>query len=145
MAKYNPYLAKVNRNYTFEELACVYGVHKNTIAQWVKNGLHCLKEKKPFLIMGTDVRLFLIEKRTARKRKCGANELYCVKCRSPSLPANNFVEYVPINATQGRLTAICCQCESIMNKFGQANQMGEYQAIYDLTVSKELENITDSK
>jgi phage terminase Nu1 subunit (DNA packaging protein) len=45
MANYNPNLAKVNRSYTFEELAAVFGVHKNTVSSWVKNGLPCLKER----------------------------------------------------------------------------------------------------
>ncbi|PCH63208.1 MAG: hypothetical protein COC09_06490 [Gammaproteobacteria bacterium] len=47
MANYNHNLVKINRNYSFEELAAVFGVHKNTVSAWVKNGLPCLKEKRP--------------------------------------------------------------------------------------------------
>ena len=47
MANYNHNLIKIHRNYTYEELAEVFNVHKNTVSSWVKNGLPCLKEKRP--------------------------------------------------------------------------------------------------
>ena len=56
MAKYNPNLVKINRSYTYEELAMVFDVHKNTVAAWVKNGLPCLKDMRPFLILGADAK-----------------------------------------------------------------------------------------
>jgi hypothetical protein len=55
----NPNLVKINRSYTFEELAAVLSVHKNTVASWVKNGLPCLKERRPFLILGSEARAYL--------------------------------------------------------------------------------------
>ena len=59
MANYNPNLVKINRSYTFEELAAVFGVHKNTVSTWVKDGLPCLKTRRPFLILGADARVCL--------------------------------------------------------------------------------------
>ena len=35
----NPNLAKIHRNYTVEEVADLFSVHKNTVRLWVKNGL----------------------------------------------------------------------------------------------------------
>jgi hypothetical protein len=67
----------MHRNYTFEELAGVFGVHKNTIANWVKDGLPCLKERRPFLILGQDAREFLKAQRVDKKRLCKPNEFYC--------------------------------------------------------------------
>jgi phage terminase Nu1 subunit (DNA packaging protein) len=64
MANYNPNLVKIHRNYTFEELAAVFSVDKNTVSTWVKNGLPCLKEKRPFLILGADARFYLQKQRT---------------------------------------------------------------------------------
>jgi hypothetical protein len=32
----NPRLAKIHRNYTVEEVANVFGVHRNTVRQWIK-------------------------------------------------------------------------------------------------------------
>ena len=35
----NPWLAKIHRNYTVEEAARLYGLHRNTVRQWIKRGL----------------------------------------------------------------------------------------------------------
>jgi transposase len=35
----NPNLAKIHRNYTVEEVANLFSVHKNTVRLWVKDGL----------------------------------------------------------------------------------------------------------
>jgi len=32
----NPNLAKIHRNYTVEEVALLFSVHKNTVRSWVK-------------------------------------------------------------------------------------------------------------
>jgi hypothetical protein len=76
MANYNPNLVKLNRNYTFEEMAAVFGIHKNTVSSWVKNGLPCLKEIRPFLILGADARVYLKAQRVSKKQKCRPDEFF---------------------------------------------------------------------
>jgi hypothetical protein len=144
MANYNPNKAKINRSYTFEELAEVYGVHKNTIAQWVKKGLPCLKEMRPFLILGADVRDYLQAQRVDKKQKCKPNELFCMRCKTPTTPAENFVEYLPTSPTKGRLVGFCSHCECLINKFVSFKSFADQSGIFDLTMPKELEHINDS-
>lgn len=57
LAKYNPNCVKLNRSYTFDELAALLDVHKNTVANWTKIGLPYLSERRPFLILGADARV----------------------------------------------------------------------------------------
>lgn len=144
MANYNPYKAKINRNYSYEELAQVYGVHKNTIAQWIKKGLPCLKDMRPFLILGSDVRVYLQAQRVGNKQKCKPNELFCVRCKTPVQPTENLVEYLPVSSTKGRLVGSCSHCECVINKFVSFEGLGVYSEIFDLAISKELEHINDS-
>jgi len=140
----NPNLVKINRNYTFEELAGVFGVHKNTVAAWVNNGLPCLKDQRPFLILGVEAREYLQKKRGAKKQKCKANELFCMRCKKPVQPAENFVEYVSISPTKGRLVGFCSSCECVVNKFVSFDSLAVYSEVFDLSLSKELEHINDS-
>ena len=144
MANYNPNLVKINRNYSFEELAAVFAVHKNTVSNWVKNGLPCLKEKRPFLILGPDARVYLQEQRKAKKQKCKPNELFCMRCKTPTRPAENFVEYLPSSPTKGRLTGFCERCECVVNKFANYDDLAMYSTLFDLSKPKELEHINDS-
>ena len=143
MANYNSYRVKINRTYTFGELARVLGVHKNTVANWVKGGLPCLKEQRPFLILGAEARTFLQQRQAANKQPCKPDELFCMRCKEPAKPAGNYVEYQPMSATRGRLTGFCGRCESLVNKFVGVERLVEYSAIFSLSMSKALEHIND--
>ncbi len=119
MAKnHNPNLAKIHRNYSIEEVANLYQVHKNTVLAWIKNhGLKTIDNLKPILILGSELRLFHQNKRTKNKRKCLPYEIYCLKCRKPQIPAENMADYIPMTDTTGRLNCLCPQCENLINKY----------------------------
>lgn len=144
MANYNPNLVKINRNYTFEELAAVFGIHKNTVSAWVKNGLPCLKEMRPFLILGDEARTYLKDQRVRNKQKCDPDEFYCVRCKSPTKPEEDFVEYVPLSATKGRLTGFCSRCECVVNKFVSYGSLGRYSIVFNLEEPEGLKHLNDS-
>ncbi|MDX2470965.1 MAG: helix-turn-helix domain-containing protein [SAR324 cluster bacterium] len=130
-------MVKINRNYTFEELATVFGVHKNTVSAWVRSGLPCLKERRPFLILGVEAKLYLQGQRKEKKQKCKPDELYCMRCKVPTKPAENFVEYLPLTATKGRLTGFCSCCECVVNKFVSYASLEHYSALFDLTIPQD--------
>jgi hypothetical protein len=144
MSNYNHNLVKIHRNYTFEELAGVFDVHKNTIANWVKDGLPCLKERRPFLIMGVEAREFLKAQRVSKKQSCKPNEFYCMRCKKPTKPAEDLVEFLPISTTKGRLMGFCSCCECVVNKFIGCASLERYAKIFDLIKPTALEHIKDS-
>jgi hypothetical protein len=144
MANHNPNRVKLNRSYTFEELAVVLGVHKNTVSSWVKNGLPCLKEQRPFLILGADARTYLQLQRKGRKQQCKPDELFCMRCKTPTRPAENFVEYLPLSDSKGRLTGFCGRCESVVNKFVSVDSLARNSLLFDLSIPKALKHINDS-
>lgn len=143
LAKYNPNCVKLNRSYTFDELAALLDVHKNTVANWTKNGLPYLSERRPFLILGADARVYLRQQREAKKRQCKADEFFCMRCKGPTKPAENFLEYVPMSDTKGRLIGLCRFCEGIVNKFVGIGSLKEYSAVFDLTFPTGSEHIDD--
>lgn len=59
---------KIHRNYSVEEIADLFGIHKNTVRRWVKEGLSVIDGKRPMLILGRDLAAFLKERRKANKR-----------------------------------------------------------------------------
>jgi hypothetical protein len=77
----NPRLAKIHRNYTVEEVAALFDVHKNSVRNWVKGGLPTSDDRRPMLILGRDLVAFLQARRVKNKRPCQPGEIYCMRCR----------------------------------------------------------------
>jgi hypothetical protein len=145
MAKHhNPNLAKIHRNYTVEEVANLFSVHKNTVRMWIKDGLAIIDKNRPVLIKGSSLRDYLQSKRASAKRKCRPDEIYCVRCRIPQRPAENMVDYELINSNTGRLIGLCPCCNGIINKYLGINQLPHIQSQLDITLPKALKHINES-
>ncbi len=144
MANYNPNLVKIHRNYSIEEAARVYGVHKNTVSHWLRAGLPYLNERKPYLILGADLKQFLKDRRIKNKQHCDPDQMFCLRCKSPQKPAEGFVEYLPTSSTKGRLSGICSTCDGIINKYASLASLERYSAIFDVSVSAAQKHINNS-
>lgn len=112
----NPRLAKLSRSYSVEEVTRTLGVHKGSVRNWIKAGLPTVRETRPILILGSELRGWLEKRRKAAKRPCPPGTIYCFKCREPRPPALGMVEYVPMNAKSGNLKAMCADCETFMHR-----------------------------
>lgn len=106
----NHRLVKQNRTYTVEEVASLFGSHRNTVRHWLKNGLRTIDDRRPLLIHGGDLIEFLSKRRHSGKRPCGPGEIYCLRCRQPSRPAGNVVAYRSLTADRGDLLGVCGAC-----------------------------------
>mgnify|MGYP000084720048 CR=1 FL=1 len=140
----NPNLVKIHRNYTVEEIAHLFSVHKNTVRLWVKDGLSINDNKRPLLILGAELKAYLQAKRQSNKRRCQPFEIYCVRCRSPQVPAENMVDFEPINSTTGRLIGLCPHCGCIINKFFSIAKLDQIKDKLDITLPKALKHINES-
>jgi hypothetical protein len=137
----NHRLVKIHRNYTVEEIARLLGKHKNTVRNWVKDGLATIDDKRPMLILGIDLLEFIKKRRARNKQSCKPGELYCVRCRLPRFPAGDMAEYSPVTDKFGNLIAICPDCDSIMNRRVSLARIEEVCVNLDITFPKELRHI----
>lgn len=112
----NPRLAKIHRSYTVEEIAKLYGVHRNTVRAWIGCGLPTIDQRRPVLVLGSDLANFLMGRRAKNMRPCGPGEIYCVRCRVPRAPAGGAVRYHPLTPTQGNLVGLCGCCGAGLNR-----------------------------
>ena len=53
----NPRLVKIHRNYSVEDIARLFDVHKNTVRSWLKQGLAAIDDRRPTLILGREQKL----------------------------------------------------------------------------------------
>ena len=140
----NPRLAKIHRNYTVDEVAQLFDVHRNTVREWVKRGLPTNDGKRPMLILGRELVAFLTVRRAKNKRPCLPGEIYCVRCRAPRAPAGEMVDYVPLTATLGNLVSICSACEAMMYRRVSLAKLEHVRGNLDITMPQALEHISES-
>ena len=140
----NHRLVKIHRSYSVEEIAKLFGIHKNTVRKWVKAGLATSDDKRPMLILGHDLTAFLQARRVKNKQTCKPGEIYCVGCRAPKFPAADMAEYSPVTEKFGNLTAICPDCNSIMNRRVSLARIGEVCANMDITFPQAMRHIVES-
>jgi len=140
----NPNLAKIHRNYTVEEVANLFSVHKNTVRSWIKSGLATNDDKRPILILGSELKTYLQARRQSNKRKCHPFEIYCLRCRVPQIPAENMVDFEPVNLTCGCLIGLCPECGCIINKFFSIAKLDQIKDKLDITLPKALKHINES-
>lgn len=140
----NPRLAKMHRNYTVDEVAGLFDVHKNTVREWVKRGLPTTDNRRPMLVLGRDLISFLQTRRAANKRPCQAGEIYCLRCRAPQSPAGNMVDYQPVTTVAGNLVGICPTCDTMMYRRVNLGRLREVCANLDVTLPQPLQHIDES-
>jgi excisionase family DNA binding protein len=132
----NPRLAKIHRNYAVEEVAVLFGVGRNTVREWIKRGLPLTDDRRPMLILGSDLVAFLRARRGKNKRTCQPGEIYCVRCREPRAPAGDMAEYQPVTETQGNLVAICSGCEAMMYRRVNLSRLEQVCGKLDVAIRK---------
>lgn len=120
MARLNPRLAKLHRSYTVDEVARLYGSHRNTVRGWIKAGLTVIDDHRPTMIQGRALRAFLQGRRDRAKRPCQPGTLYCCKCRAAREPAPGSTVFEARPTGAGTLRAVCVACECRM--FRRARQ-----------------------
>jgi hypothetical protein len=112
--RYNARRVKVHRNYTLEEAAKLFGAHKNTLRNWLKEGLPKVDDRRPILILGRQLASFVHARRQERRQRCAAFEFYCFKCRKPRRLVAGTAEYLPSRAAAGNLRGTCADCGTRM-------------------------------
>jgi Helix-turn-helix domain len=140
----NHRLVKINRSYTVEEAARLFGIHKNTVRQWIKAGLPTCDRKRPALILGPELAAFLKARRTKNKRPCKPGEFYCVRCRAPKRPAGDMADYQPITATFGNLSGICPDCEGMIYRRANIAKLAAIQGNLNITFAEAERRVTET-
>jgi hypothetical protein len=112
----NPRLAKIHLVYTVAEVGLLFGVDRNTVRAWLKAGLRPIEGGRPTLILGSELRRFLMDRKAKRKRPTLPGHIFCFGCREPRRPALDMADYVPLTATTGNLQGICPDCEVMLNR-----------------------------
>lgn len=84
MTRFNPQIISGHLSYTTEEITAKLGVNKKTIFRWIDEGLVTIPgQKKPILILGSELKTFIRQKNSKKKVELKRHEFYCFKCKVP--------------------------------------------------------------
>jgi hypothetical protein len=75
-----------------DEIACLFGIHKNYRACKGEGRTPDQRRKRPVLILGNDPAAFLEARRAGHKRPRKAGEFYGFRGRSPKAPAGSMTD-----------------------------------------------------
>ena len=123
---------KLLRSYTIDEVARTLGVHRNTVRHWIKAGLRVIDDKRPILILGSDLAGYLLRRREARRQPCRAGQMFCLKCRKPQEPAGRMADFVASSATSGALVGICPACNRLIYRRVSVARLSEVAGALDV-------------
>lgn len=141
----NPRLAKSHRSYAVEDIAHLYGIHKNTVRNWLKEGLRTVDNQRPALVKGIELRRFLVERRERTKQTCGPGRIYCLPCRAPKAPAGGMAECVIARDTAGTLQGICPDCGRMIYRRINPQMLASVRGDLDVTITQAQLRIVETR
>ncbi|MCP4183402.1 MAG: helix-turn-helix domain-containing protein [Hyphomicrobiales bacterium] len=135
--KPSPNLIKKHRIYLPWEAANALGMHKQSVIRWIKDkGLVADQSQKPWLIKGSDLKLFLGERKASGRYKLSAHHLYCFSCRLPQMPDGRIADYKQQTETSGMLIALCPVCGCLMHKTIKRSSLEAIRAKIEVTIQQ---------
>ncbi len=141
----NPKLAKIHRNYSVEDVARLFKAHKNTVRNWLKQGLQPIDEQRPTLIHGDELRRFLTDRRAKAKQTCGPGRIFCLPCRAPKVPAGKMAECVATRPAVGVLQGICPDCERMIYRRVNPQKLDVVRGDLEVTVTQAEVRIEETR
>jgi len=121
----DPRRAKTHRSYSIAQAADLFGVHRNTVRHWAKGGLETFKAGGEVLILGEDLRAFLVRQRAKRRVTCPPGSMYCLRCRDARQPPDGLVEALTVTPTSVNLRGLCPTCGSLMHRRANIGRLAE--------------------
>jgi hypothetical protein len=143
MARLNPRRAKIHCTYTVAEVAAVFGVHRNTVRNWIKLGLPLIKTSCGTLILGRDLRTFHERRKADRRHKCRTGELYCLRCREPRRPIPGSLTIIGRTTATANLAALCEGCGARMHRHASLAKLSA-AGFSDVRPTQADSNLADS-
>jgi len=133
--KPDPRRIKKHWIYTLAEAAEALGLHRQTIIRWIKfDGLLADCTQRPWLIEGTNLKTFLEARRALGKCKTRPEQIYCLPCRTPQIPAGRMAEFQLKAGTSGQMIGICPDCDRFMHKAVSRSDLDRVRAVLEVTI-----------
>lgn len=96
----------------------LFDVSRNTISNWVKEGLVPSDDNRPYIFRGAVVQDFHKRRRDRRYASLKPHEFYCFTCKAPVAPIEFVREPLATLSGAQALRATCPRCKRGITRFG---------------------------
>ena|SRR3989344_8311954 len=125
MSNYNIHKIQTRRSYNITEMAFLLGTDRKTCSRWIKNeGLRVIEESVSPLVIGADLKDFIIKRKAKKKTHLEENEFFCFKCHKAVKAKTESEKIIKTgkrigkeNREQLQKTGICEICGTEINKY----------------------------
>jgi hypothetical protein len=118
---YRGITAKKHRVYCADEVLKLYKVSsRNTLSNWVKQGLCPSPEASPQLFRSAELNRFHMQRRAQSKRELRLGEFKCLHCKTAVIPEPASMSFDPAKKAASLCCALCPDCgASVMKLLGE--------------------------
>ncbi len=109
---YNIRRIKATWPYSVQEIAELFGIHKNAVLRWLQDGLQANRDQRPFLIRGAELARFLTARQTSKRRKCSTTEFTASSAVTRAKPICASLTW-PSRVPPGCGSRHCAQCAAL--------------------------------
>ncbi len=125
---------KKHQTYSVVQLSRTIGATEATVRRFLREGLTCIDDAKPVLVLGCHAKEFLGRRQAKAKRPLKDGQVYCLRCKAPRMPDGLLADYLPRGAIGGRLEALCEACGCVCNRPISDAQHVRFSSILDIVV-----------
>jgi Helix-turn-helix domain len=140
----NPRLAKIHRSYSVDDVSRLFKIHKNTVRNWLRQGLQPIDDQRPTLIRGQELHHFLAERRSRSRQTCGPGRIYCLPCRAPKEPAGKIADCIQTGDTTGALQGICPDCNRMIYRRVNPQKLNAVRGDLEIRVTQARPRIEET-
>ncbi|PSL78607.1 hypothetical protein C7T35_42035 [Variovorax sp. WS11] len=91
-----------------------------------------MTEKRPYLILGDDLKSFVQNRRKVARTPLAEDELFCMACKAPRKPWGLMADYRTQTAKTARLTGLCEACGGTCNRIVSQAKLDRFGEIFAL-------------
>jgi len=128
--RYNTRLIKATWPYDVQQIADLFGLHKNAVLRWLKEGLQADTTRRPYLIRGDELIRFLDDRQKSKRQKCSFDEFFCFKCRAPRKAYEAIADLTIESPTRFRIKGLCAACGTSVNKVQGIKNLPKIEASF---------------
>ncbi len=132
----DPRRLRAAQTYTVPELARALGSSTGSVRNWIRKGLPALTSRRPTLILGSDAKEFLTNRKQAKKCVLRPDEVYCLKCKGPRKFFDNMVQLEQVPGKPFRIIGFCATCEGVASRVVGETQAARLDRFFEVTRNK---------